>query len=227
MADCKEGQLLKPQRRPIASASTRVRRRWAVHEIQWMALTVLTALVCFKFYCSALLSPWSAVWAGACVFLGTRIYRQALRLRTILRGRGRPRPSVLIRETNNVSSFISVFIFMGLLAAVAIPKFADLVRVGTEGATKGNLGAIRSALSIYYGDTEGNYPSHLDALLVGGKYLSQIPQAKPERWHSDSNHVVLGSSPTDVGGWLYDPKTGTLLVNCTHEDRRGNVWTSY
>src|SRR6266480_3591085 len=65
-----------------------------------------------------------------------------------------------------------VVAIIGILAAVAIPKFADLVTKSKEAAVKGNLGAVRSALSIYYGDMEGVYPSNLsDGLTTNSKYL--------------------------------------------------------
>ncbi len=59
-----------------------------------------------------------------------------------------------------------VVAIIGILAAIAIPKFAELIRKSNEGASKGNLGAIRSALSIYYGDLEGTYPANVGALTV-------------------------------------------------------------
>src|SRR5687768_3813539 len=71
-----------------------------------------------------------------------------------------------------------VVAIIGILAAIAIPKFADLIRKSNEGATKGNLGAIRSAMSIYYGDMEGIYPNDPASLSINGKYLSSIPKAK-------------------------------------------------
>ncbi|MDO8734379.1 MAG: type II secretion system protein, partial [Elusimicrobiota bacterium] len=51
-----------------------------------------------------------------------------------------------------------VVAIIGILAAIAIPKFADLIKKSKEGSTKGSLGAIRSALTIYYGEQEGVYP---------------------------------------------------------------------
>ncbi|MBI3565196.1 MAG: prepilin-type N-terminal cleavage/methylation domain-containing protein, partial [Elusimicrobia bacterium] len=56
-----------------------------------------------------------------------------------------------------------VVAIIGILAAIAIPKFAELIRKSGEGASKGNLGSIRSALSIYYGDMEGTYPAQVAA----------------------------------------------------------------
>ncbi|MBI5574004.1 MAG: type II secretion system protein [Elusimicrobia bacterium] len=51
-----------------------------------------------------------------------------------------------------------VVAIIGILAAIAIPKFADLIKKSKEGSTKGSLGALRSALTIYYGEQEGVYP---------------------------------------------------------------------
>src|SRR3954467_4531931 len=73
-----------------------------------------------------------------------------------------------------------VVAIIGILAAIAIPKFSQLITKGNEANTKGNLGAIRSALSIYYGDTEGSYPvdSAMTGLTANSKYMTSIPVAK-------------------------------------------------
>ena len=125
-----------------------------------------------------------------------------------------------------------VVAIIGILVAIAIPKFASLIRKSAEGQTKGNLGAIRSALSIYYGDMEGQYPAALEALTIGGKYLTALPVAKTPNYHPDSAAVNYSTAASDAGGWTYDntltdPNLGTVLVNCTHTDSKGAVWTSY
>ena len=127
-----------------------------------------------------------------------------------------------------------VVAIIGILAAVAVPKFADLVRKSKEGATKGNLGVVRSALSIYYSDAEGIYPQdNLGCLLP--KYLDEIPDAKLSPYHVVSNEVTAGSSVTaldDGGGWAYDNVAGDMywgyvVVNCTHTDSKGTIWYHY
>ena len=129
-----------------------------------------------------------------------------------------------------------VVAIIGILAAIAIPKFAELIRKSSEGASKGNLGALRSAMSIYYGDMEGTYPANVTALTIGGKYLTEVPKAKAPNYHTDAASVVLmtvaGTAPTDVGGWFYNDvvgnaNVGNVLVNCTHTDTKGTVWTGY
>jgi prepilin-type N-terminal cleavage/methylation domain-containing protein len=128
-----------------------------------------------------------------------------------------------------------VVAIIGILAAIAIPKFAELIRKSSEGASKGNLGAVRSAMSIYYGDMDGYYPTSMTALTIGGKYLAVIPAAKAPNYHADSSGEVLvtdSASPSDAGGWYYNDLTangnfGTVMVNCTHTDTRSTVWTAY
>jgi prepilin-type N-terminal cleavage/methylation domain-containing protein len=128
-----------------------------------------------------------------------------------------------------------VVAIIGILAAIAIPKFAELIRKSSEGASKGNIGSIRSALSIYYGDLEGVYPANLAALTISGKYLSEVPKAKAPNYHSDGSVPVLASAVSasnDGAGWWYNDigtssNFGQVLVNCTHTDTKGSVWTNY
>ncbi|MDD5755984.1 MAG: prepilin-type N-terminal cleavage/methylation domain-containing protein [bacterium] len=52
-----------------------------------------------------------------------------------------------------------VVAIIGILAGIAVPRYMNFIRRSRESATKGNLGAIRSALNIYYSDLEGIYPA--------------------------------------------------------------------
>ena len=125
-----------------------------------------------------------------------------------------------------------VVAIIGILAAIAIPKFAELIRKSNEGASKGNLGSIRGALSIYYGDMEGTYPENMASLTVNGKYLSIIPIAKAPNYHSDGSGLSNVTASNDAGGWAYNnaagnANLGNVWVNCTHTDTKGSIWTAY
>src|SRR5262249_26496258 len=123
----------------------------------------------------------------------------------------------------------------------AIPQFANLVSKSQEGRTKANLGTIRSALSIYYGDTEGWYPNgaattNLPALAVGQRYLQAVPNADLPKTTNSVGHAAIATeanASTDAGGWNYDNAGSTsntwgrVLVNCSHNDLRGVQWSSY
>jgi len=75
-----------------------------------------------------------------------------------------------------------VVAIIGILAAVAIPKFAQMLEKSREGATKGNLGALRSAVSNYYADQQGWYPISLDTvsyLVTANGSTTSLPAFSP------------------------------------------------
>ena len=139
-----------------------------------------------------------------------------------------------LRRGFTLIELMIVVAIIGILAAVAIPKFADLIRKSGEGATMGNLNALRSAVSIYYGDMDGVYPSLLPSLTTSGKYLAAMPSAKLPSYHGDSSATDYGlfSALPGDGGWYYsnvagDINEGQIVVDCTHTDTRGRTWSQY
>ena len=125
-----------------------------------------------------------------------------------------------------------VIFIIALLAAIAIHKFADLVRRSNEGATKGNLGSIRSAMTVYYGDLAGSYPRQIVDLTSNGKYLSIVPAVKTPYYHDNSSAENDASAAGDSGRWFFDngpsdQNYGTVLVDCSHTDSSGNSWNAY
>lgn len=138
-----------------------------------------------------------------------------------------------------------VVAIIGLLAAIAIPKFADLVQKSKEAATKGKLGTVRSAVSLYYANNEGIYPGdHWESLTLGGKYLDEIPPIEVPPNHQTSavieNNDELGLNAIllmDDGEWKYWNWTtpsgtgqftqGMLWIGCTHTDTRSSTWSNY
>ena len=140
-----------------------------------------------------------------------------------------------------------VVAIIGILAAIAIPKFADLISKSKEGATKGGLSAVRSSLQVYYGDNEGIFPlDTLTVLTTDGKYINEIPEAKlPGTGVGDSNLVTAYSSMTaggaayepaiavTVGGWAYanddsvNNTWGNFYVATNADDLKGEPWSTY
>lgn len=136
-----------------------------------------------------------------------------------------------------------VVAIIGILAAIAIPQFANLVAKSQEGATKGNLGTLRSALSIYYGDTEGVYPTDnfVNSLQLNAKYVQSVPIASLPKTNNNGGHAnvptvtavaTVAALAADTGGWNYDNNStdqgwGQIVVACLHQDLRGSRWTAY
>jgi prepilin-type N-terminal cleavage/methylation domain-containing protein len=73
---------------------------------------------------------------------------------------------------------IMVIAIIGILAAIALPKFQDLSRKAKEGAKRGALGALRSVLAIEYaksatGGAAAAYPAAVNSTMFAD---SQLPR---------------------------------------------------
>jgi Tfp pilus assembly protein PilE len=134
-----------------------------------------------------------------------------------------------------------VVAIIGVLASIAIPKFSDLINRSKDSAVRGALASLRSAINIYYADTDGLFPgagpSDLkDSLTPGGRYLNFMPKVTiPAGGHLLGEGVELGvvnDATVNANGrvWAYfysGPKPGHVTVNCTHLDKGGQVWSSW
>lgn len=69
---------------------------------------------------------------------------------------------------------VMVIVIIGILAAVAIPRFANLRRDAQQAACDGNTGAIRGALSAYYAKAAVS-PTWDNG--AGGRAATGFPQA--------------------------------------------------
>jgi prepilin-type N-terminal cleavage/methylation domain-containing protein len=126
-----------------------------------------------------------------------------------------------------------VVAIIGILAAIGVANYGSTVRKSGEALTKGNLGAIRSAIGIYYSDNDGIYPTdNLASITASSRYLLAIPITRILPYHGDSNLVTLEATPSETGGWSYDNSDadttwGNLNVGCQHQDSIGQVWSTY
>jgi len=139
-----------------------------------------------------------------------------------------------VQEAFTLIELMIVVAIIGILAAIAIPRFADLIRKAGEGQTQGNLGSVRSALEVYYGDLEGSYPDDPHTLTINGKYMAAFPALKTPNYHADSSNIHYGTAGggDDGAGYWYNnfpntPNYGHMWVNCTDTDSKGTYWSSY
>jgi prepilin-type N-terminal cleavage/methylation domain-containing protein len=132
-----------------------------------------------------------------------------------------------------------VVAIIGILAAIAIPRFAQMLEKSREGATKGNLGSLKSAASIYYGDQQGIWPSTLNSYSVFAfsRYLDNVSPVKVTgafvaNVTSPSGNTVAqtGQSQVPTGmakGWMYDSSMGNVYVNSTVKDSKTIPYSFY
>ncbi len=117
---------------------------------------------------------------------------------------------------------VIIIVVLGILAAVAIPKYFDMVSDAKESACRGALGGLRSAVSIWYAKEAletgtASWPP-IDSLQTVGIVMEQsIP---PNPYQSDDSApdsivtgVTKGTTVGSRGGWAYNPSTGEIWPN--------------
>ena len=132
-----------------------------------------------------------------------------------------------------------VVAIIGILAAIAIPRFAAMLEKSREGSTKGNLGSIKSAASIYYGDQQGVWPTTLQSwtTYAFSRYLDNISPVKVTGSFVAGSTSPAGalvtmtsgsSAPTGSStGWMYDSNFGNVYVNSTVKDSKAIPYSFY
>lgn len=123
---------------------------------------------------------------------------------------------------------MTVILIIGILAAIVLMNFGDVIRRSSEKTTMADLNSIRKALSVYASENTEALPAQLSDLTVGGQYLKKIPRAHPAPHHPASAAVLPAAAADDAGGWVYTGNAANaVFVNCTHTDMKGSVWTAY
>jgi len=140
---------------------------------------------------------------------------------------------------------VIVIVIIGVLAAIALPRFSQAAGGAGDAAVASDLAVLRNAIELYAAEHEGNFPTsaNFEAQLTGftditgttvtagspgalGPYLQSIPLVKvgtTEERNADINDTTATAAPnqgTEEGGWLYNDDTGQIWVNVTsHIDR--------
>ncbi len=113
-----------------------------------------------------------------------------------------------------------VMIVLGILSAVAIPRFFDFTSDAKQSAAKGVLGGVRSGIANFYahsGTASGGGVSAFPTLLeltTPGSVMAQAIADNPYSTGAVKNAVVAGKvkgtpeTPGTTGGWCYDSTSG-------------------
>ncbi|MBI3549515.1 MAG: RDD family protein [Elusimicrobia bacterium] len=139
-----------------------------------------------------------------------------------------------------VLGVVSLLAAIVIFAAIAfmLPALKSMATKAQGQSSIMNVGVMRSVLSIYYGETEGHYPTdNLQSLLNSPKPLLQaIPMSQVPDHPATAQVTVIQelsqSREPDTGGWLYvnnpgSKSFGNIYINCTHTDSNGKIWSTY
>ena len=104
---------------------------------------------------------------------------------------------------------VIVIVILGILAAVAIPKYEDMREQARVATVKGQLGAIRSSIAIQYARNALNgsatFPTLDGTIFADGRV--------PKEPINNSNAVKTTPGVDDTGGWQYIAATGIVKIN--------------
>jgi MSHA pilin protein MshA len=117
---------------------------------------------------------------------------------------------------------VMIIVILGILAAVAIPKYQDLSSEAKEASARSALGSLRSGITIYYANqavTTGTatWPSLADVATVGNVMAQAIPKNPYQTDTNAPDSIVTGVTKGVVvgtrGGWAYNAASGEIWPN--------------
>ena len=137
-----------------------------------------------------------------------------------------------------------VVTIIGILAAMALPRFQSYSVQAKEASAKTNLHSLRSAIEFYASKNNGVPPGYIGndptrpanglAFLVqmanSGRYLSKMPKnpyngSSATRVYTDAQD--LPTEATGNYGWLYKPLTKTIRLDWPGTDSEGVRYFDY
>ena len=107
---------------------------------------------------------------------------------------------------------IMVIVVLGILAAVAVPKFFDLSTEAKDSAEKGVVGGVRAGIQTYFAQNK-TFPASLDGVAVSTACASATPcfvtvlgqGGITSEWSKDAAGKYLGPN---TGLYTYTAATG-------------------
>lgn len=117
---------------------------------------------------------------------------------------------------------VIIIVVLGILAAVAIPKYQDITSEAKEAAARASLGSLRSGITIFYANqavTTGTatWPTLVE-LETAGTVMAQNLPANPYQLSANApDSIVTGVTKGTIvgtrGGWAYLETSGEIWPN--------------
>lgn len=113
---------------------------------------------------------------------------------------------------------VMVIVVLGILAAVAVPKYFDLKSQADDAAEKGTVGSVRAGIHTAYANVNPHvFPATLDAAVAGACSPTNVcfdnvlgqGAVRGDGWIKGAGATYTG--PTGATTYTYTAATGTFL----------------
>ena len=108
---------------------------------------------------------------------------------------------------------IMVIVIIGILAAIALPRFVNLTSEANQAAARGGLGAVRSAAAIRYAQSATSTSGASFPTLAASDFVGGAIPTNPLNDQSAITHTsapITGATATSgSAGWWYVTGTDT------------------
>jgi general secretion pathway protein G len=130
-----------------------------------------------------------------------------------------------------------VVMILGILAAIAVPRFFGVSKSATDGAARHTLSVIRAAIEQYSAEHQGAFPgaggdpAAFKADLLGYLRGTDFPACPVGEATNNSIRMAAGSGPAaaSIAGsaanqsWVYQFETGDFHINSTMASSDGTT----
>jgi len=117
---------------------------------------------------------------------------------------------------------VIIIVILGILAAVAIPRYSNISDEAKEASARAALGGLRSGIAIWYATQAvqtgtATWPTLSDVSTVGSVMEPSIP-ANPYQVDANApDSIVTGVTKGVIvgtrGGWAYNAVSGEIWPN--------------
>lgn len=128
---------------------------------------------------------------------------------------------------------VIIIVILGILAAVAIPKYQDISAEAREAAGRASVGNLRSGITIFYANQAVStgiavWPTQVQ-LETSGVVMEQTMVRNPYQLAANApDSIVIGVTKGTIvgtrGGWAYIASTGEIWLNTSTADINENLW---
>jgi prepilin-type N-terminal cleavage/methylation domain-containing protein len=117
---------------------------------------------------------------------------------------------------------VIIIVVLGILAAVAIPRYQNITGEAREAACRASLGALRSGITIFYANeavTTGTatWPTLAELETIGTVMEHELPRNPYQADANAPDSIVTGVTKGTIvgtrGGWAYLASSGEIWPN--------------